>query len=122
MFLGVICFLFRPSFNSTRFAYSELEGRSSVNASASMLLAQQTPPLMRQLVGSCWSEQCCKDCQVWCLDCILQPALHVCSCSIPPSRCTYRKVGAAAGEDDYEQVEKGRVKADVEGEEAGKME
>lgn len=27
-----------------------------------------------------------------------------------------------AGEDDYEQVEKGRVKAEVEGEEAGKME
>ena len=26
LFLGVICFLFRPSFNSTRFAYSELEG------------------------------------------------------------------------------------------------
>ena len=26
IFLGVICFLFRPSFNSTRFAYSELEG------------------------------------------------------------------------------------------------
>ena len=31
MFLGVICFLFRPSFNSTRFAYSELEGISSLN-------------------------------------------------------------------------------------------
>ena len=30
MFLGVICFLFRPSFNSTRFAYSELEGISSL--------------------------------------------------------------------------------------------
>ena len=27
-----------------------------------------------------------------------------------------------AGEDDYEQVEKGRVKGEVEGEEAGKME
>ena len=29
---------------------------------------------------------------------------------------------SSAGEDDYEQVEKGRVKAEVEGEEAGKME
>ena len=27
-----------------------------------------------------------------------------------------------AGEDDYEQVEKGRVKGEAEGEEAGKME
>ena len=27
-----------------------------------------------------------------------------------------------AGEDDYEQVEKGRAKGEVEGEEAGKME
>lgn len=26
VFLVVICFLFRPSFNSTRYAYSELEG------------------------------------------------------------------------------------------------
>lgn len=25
-FLSIICFLFRPSFNSTRYAYSELEG------------------------------------------------------------------------------------------------
>ena len=40
MFLGVICFLFRPSFNSTRFAYSELEGISSVNQPK--LLAQET--------------------------------------------------------------------------------
>ena len=30
IFLGVICFLFRPSFNSTRFAYSELEGACSM--------------------------------------------------------------------------------------------
>ncbi len=27
-----------------------------------------------------------------------------------------------AGEEDYEQIEKGRVKAEVEGEEAGKLE
>jgi hypothetical protein len=27
LFLCVICFLFRPSFNSTRYAYSELEGK-----------------------------------------------------------------------------------------------
>ncbi len=33
IFLGVICFLFRPSFNSTRFAYSELEGACSTRAS-----------------------------------------------------------------------------------------
>lgn len=26
VFLCAICFLFRPSFNSTRYAYSELEG------------------------------------------------------------------------------------------------
>lgn len=29
VFLVVICFLFRPSFNSTRYAYSELEGESA---------------------------------------------------------------------------------------------
>ena len=38
------------------------------------------------------------------------------------SHCAFNCVGNTAGEDDYEQVEKGRVKADVEGEEAGKME
>jgi hypothetical protein len=27
-----------------------------------------------------------------------------------------------AGEEDYEQIEKGRIKAEVEGEEAGKLE
>ncbi|KAK9909695.1 hypothetical protein WJX75_006282 [Coccomyxa subellipsoidea] len=51
VFLLVICFLFRPSFNSTRYAYSELEG-----------------------------------------------------------------------EEEYEQIEKGRVKAEVDGDEAGKLE
>lgn len=29
VFLAAICFLFRPSFNSTRYAYSELEGAVS---------------------------------------------------------------------------------------------
>ena len=56
------------------------------------------------------------------LNCILQPALHVRSCSLSPLHCTFKSIGTSAGEDDYEQVEKGRVKADVEGEEAGKME
>ena len=32
------------------------------------------------------------------------------------------RISITAGEDDYEQVEKGRVKEQVEGEEAGKME
>ena len=56
------------------------------------------------------------------LDCNLQPALHARSCSLSPLHCTFKSFGFSAGEDDYEQVEKGRAKADVEGEEAGKME
>lgn len=36
VFLAAICFLFRPSFNSTRYAYSELEGGSSVMLNGSL--------------------------------------------------------------------------------------
>ena len=39
LFLGVICFLFRPSFNSTRFAYSELEGAHTPDLSLVMCKA-----------------------------------------------------------------------------------
>ncbi len=47
---------------------------------------------------------------------------HLLSAAYKLSELLPRRGLSVAGEDDYEQVEKGRVKAEVEGEEAGKME